>query len=223
MKLSWMFAISLFPIFGAILYTVMAAQPGTKVMYYKLKELKKQTQEHVTVNRETLDRLSAESSHMSSLAHYLYKYDASPVYDGTRVKYFPLGDEQFPAIVEEMKKAEKFLFVEFFIVSEGYMWDTIHDILKEKAQQGVEVRFMYDGTDVLFNLPSYYPRILEEEGIRCKMFAPIKPLFLRIIITGITGRSWWWTAKQLLPAESILRTSISTGSCGSATGRTAAF
>ncbi len=177
MKLSWMFAISLFPIFGAILYVVMVAQPGTKVMYSKLKELKKQTEQHVTADRDTLERLCAESSHMSSLAHYLYKYDASPVYDKTQVKYFPLGDEQFPAIVEEMRKAEKFLFVEFFIVSEGYMWDTIHDILKEKAQKGVEVRFMYDGTDVLFNLPSYYPRVLEEEGIRCKMFAPIKPIF----------------------------------------------
>lgn len=177
MKLSWMFPIAIFPIFGAIFYAVIITQPGTKVMYNRLKELEKQTRRHVTAKRDTWDRLCAESPHMGRFAHYLYKCDASPVYDRTRVTYYPLGDELFPAIVEELKKAEKFIFMEFFIVSEGYMWDVVHNILKEKAAQGVEVRFMYDGTDVLFNLPNYYPVILEEEGIRCKMFAPIRPIF----------------------------------------------
>ncbi|MCM1056013.1 MAG: cardiolipin synthase [Firmicutes bacterium] len=177
MKLSWMFPIAIFPIFGAVFYAAIIMQPGTKVMYGRLKELQKQTKLYVTANRDTWERLCAEDPHMGRFAHYLYERDASPVYDRTQVTYFSLGDEQFPAIVEELKKAEKFIFVEFFIVSEGYMWDVIHKILKEKAEQGVEVRFMYDGTDVLFNLPSYYPEILEEEGIHCKMFAPIKPLF----------------------------------------------
>lgn len=177
MKLSWMFPIAIFPIFGAIFYAVIITQPGTKVMYNRLKELKKQTKKHVMAKRDTWDRLCAESPHMGRFAHYLYNCDASPVYDRTQVTYFPLGDELFPAIVEELNKAEKFIFMEFFIVSEGYMWDVIHGILKKKAEQGVEVRFMYDGTDVLFNLPNYYPGILEAEGIRCKMFAPIKPIF----------------------------------------------
>ncbi|MCM1190698.1 MAG: phospholipase D-like domain-containing protein [bacterium] len=177
MKLSWMFPIALFPVFGAILYVTVSMQPGTKVMYGRLKELAKQTKEYVNPNRETRARLREESPHMGQLAHYLYHYDNSPVYANTQAVYYPLGDSQFPAMVEELKKAEKFIFVEFFIVSEGRMWDTVHEILREKVREGVEVRFMYDGTDVLFNLPNYYPRILEKEGIRCKMFSPIKPIF----------------------------------------------
>ena len=177
MKLSWMFPNAIFPIFGAIFYTTIVMQPGTKVMYSRLKSLSEQTKKYVTDDREVWERLRAESPHMGQLSHYLYHRDNSPVYDKTQVTYFCLGDEQFPAILEELKKAEKFIFVEFFIVSEGRMWDMVHEILKEKAQQGVEVRFMYDGTDVLFNLPNYYPRVLEAEGIRCKMFAPIKPIF----------------------------------------------
>ena len=177
MKLSWMFPIAIFPIFGAVFYTTIVMQPGTKVMYSRLKSLSEQTKKYVTDNREVWERLRAESPHMGQLSHYLYHRDNSPVYDKTQVTYFRLGDEQFPAILEELKKAEKFIFVEFFIVSEGRMWDMVHEILREKAEQGVEVRFMYDGTDVLFNLPSYYPRVLEAEGIRCKMFAPIKPVF----------------------------------------------
>lgn len=177
MKLSWMFPIAIFPIFGAIFYTTITIQPGTKVMYSRLKELKEQTGRLVKCNRDTWERLCGESPQMGRLAQYLYNWDASPVYEKSQVTYFHLGDEQFPAILEELKKAERFIFVEFFIVSEGYMWDTVHEILKEKARQGVEVRFMYDGTDVLFNLPREYPGFLEEEGIHCKMFAPIKPIF----------------------------------------------
>lgn len=177
MKLSWMFFIALFPVFGAIFYTTIVMQPGTKVMYGRLKALSMQTKENIKANREVREKLREESPHMGQLAYYLYRRDNSPVYVNTQATYYPLGDLMLPSMIEELKKAEKFIFAEFFIVSEGYMWDAVHEILKEKARQGVEVRFMYDGTDVLFNLPNYYPQILEKEGIRCKMFAPIKPIF----------------------------------------------
>ena len=166
MKLSWMLPMALFPVFGAIFYMTIVTQPGTKVMYQKLKELAGCTAKYVVSDAGVWDRLRAESPHMGQLARYLYCYDNSPAYENTQVKYFPLGDEQFPAMLEELRKAEKYIFMEFFIVSEGRVWDTILDILREKAAQGVEVRFMYDGTCVLFNLPAYYSEILEEDGIR---------------------------------------------------------
>ncbi len=177
MKLSWMFPITIFPIFGAIFYATIYLQPGTKVMYGRLKNLAQQTKKYVSPNNETREKLRKENPQMGQLAHYLYNCDNSPVYQNTQITYYPLGDEQFPAMLEELWKAEKFIFIEFFIVSEGRMWNTVHEILRAKASQGVEVRFMYDGTDVLFNLPAYYPQELEKEGIRCKMFAPIKPIF----------------------------------------------
>ncbi|MDE7354680.1 MAG: cardiolipin synthase [Acetatifactor sp.] len=177
MKLSWMLPMALFPVFGAIFYMTIVTQPGTKVMYRKLKELAGCTARYVVSDPGVWDRLRQESPHMGQLARYLYCYDNSPAYENTQVKYFSLGDEQFPVMLEELRKAEKYIFMEFFIVSEGRVWDSVLDILREKAAQGVEVRFMYDGTCVLFNLPAYYSEILEEDGIRCKMFAPIKPIF----------------------------------------------
>jgi len=177
MKLTWMFLIAIFPIFGAILYTVIISQPGTKTMYGKLKSLSEYTEKYVTRDREAFRQLSMENPQMGRLSHYLCQCDNSPVYRNTQVRYFSLGDEMFPAMVEELKKAKEYIFMEFFIVSEGRVWDTIHEILRQKAAEGVEVRFMYDGTDVLFNLPNSYPRLLEGEGIRCKMFAPIRPIF----------------------------------------------
>jgi len=177
MKLSWMLFMAVFPVFGAIFYTTILLEPGTKVLYGRLKSLSRYTKKYVACDRRVWERLKADDPQMGRLAHYLYQSDNSPVYENTQVKYFPLGDELFPAMVEELKKAEKYIFMEFFIVSEGRMWETVHEILRQKAAEGVEVRFMYDGTDVLFNLPNTYPRLLKSEEIRCKMFSPIKPVF----------------------------------------------
>lgn len=114
---------------------------------------------------------------MAHMADYLSEYADAPVYDHTSVKYYSLGDYQYKDILSQLKKAEKFIFLEFFIVAEGEMWESILDILKQKAKEGVEVRVMYDGTCVLSLLPYFYPELLEKEGISCKMFAPIKPIF----------------------------------------------
>ena len=177
MKLSWMFPIAIFPIFGAVFYMTIITQPGTKVLYERLKSLSVYTGKYVNHGGKIKNELEKENSGMGGLAYYLHHYDNSPAYENTQVKYYPLGDAQFPDMLEELEKAEKYIFMEFFIVSEGRMWGTIHEILKRKAAEGVEVRFMYDGTDVLFNLPNSYPKTLEEEGIHCRMFAPIKPIF----------------------------------------------
>lgn len=177
MKLTWMFPIAIFPVFGAIFYMTITFQPGTKVMYSRLQELSGYTKKYVPARPGARAELRKESPHMGQLAFYLEQKDNSPVYDNTQIKYYPLGESQFEDMVEELKKAEKFIFLEFFIVHEGRMLDTILDILKEKAEQGVEVRFMCDGTNVLWNLPNFFPRMLEDEGIFCKMFAPIKPIF----------------------------------------------
>src|SRR5699024_2494544 len=79
---------------------------------------------------------------------------------------------KFRQLLLELQKAEKFIFLEYFILAEGLMWGSVLKILAEKAAQGVEVRVMYDGTNEFTNLPHDYPQRLEKLGIRCKMFAP---------------------------------------------------
>lgn len=177
MKLAWMFPIAIFPVFGSIFYMTIVSQPRVKVIYSKLQGLAKYTRQHVNSDREVWERLRAENPNIGQLAHYLWHCDNSPVYENTKVKYYSLGDSQFPDIVEALKNAEKYIFMEFFIVSEGRMWDTILEILREKVKQGVEVRFMYDGTCALWYLPRNYPQQLAKEGIKCKMFSPVKILF----------------------------------------------
>lgn len=177
MKLAWMFPIAIFPVFGAVFYWTIIMEPGTKVLYGRLQKLSENTGKYVRPRPEIQQRLRAKSPHMGQLACYLQSRDNSPVYEDTMVKYYQLGDLQYQDILEELKKAEKYIFIEFFIVSWGQMFEAVMEILKEKARQGVEVRFMCDGTNVLWYLPNYFPELMEKDGIKCKLFSPIKFVF----------------------------------------------
>mgnify|MGYP002610230468 CR=1 FL=1 len=98
-----------------------------------------------------------------------------PTWDRTNFKYFPLGDEFYTDVLQELQKARRYIFVEYFIISKGILWDSILKILEQKAKEGVEVRILYDGMNSFSNLPHDYPKELEAKGIRCRIFNPIRP------------------------------------------------
>lgn len=176
-KLVWMLPILLFPVFGALFYLYISFQPGTGYIYKRLTMLGHQSKKYLKQNLQQKEKLKQENPQMDGMVSYMMEHGNCPVYGQTSVTYFPLGDDMFPEMLRQIEKAEKFIFMEYFILEEGYMWETILELLKKKVKEGVEVRVLYDGMCVLALLPSFYPRILEKEGIRCKMFAPIKPLF----------------------------------------------
>ena len=89
--------------------------------------------------------------------------------------YFPLGEDKFAEMLRQLEKAEHFIFLEYFIVSEGLMWGEVLEILVRKAQEGVDVRLMYDGTCEFALLPHKYLKLLRERGIQCKVFSPVSP------------------------------------------------
>ena len=91
------------------------------------------------------------------------------------MKYFPLGEDKFRELLVQLERAEHFIFLEYFIIDKGLVWDAVQEILVRKARQGVEVRLMYDGTCTLSLLPMNFPKEMEELGIRCKVFSPMRP------------------------------------------------
>lgn len=125
---------------------------------------------------EVMERLYRESRGTARLAYYMNRYGGYPIWENTSAQYFPLGDDMYPVLLEELRKAERYIFMEYFIVEKGEMWDSILEILKEKAAAGVEVRFMYDGMCCLTLMPYGYPKQLEKYGIHCKMFSPVRPV-----------------------------------------------
>ncbi|MPM54949.1 Major cardiolipin synthase ClsA [bioreactor metagenome] len=109
-------------------------------------------------------------------ASYLERMAYCPVYGGTDTEYFSLGDLCFPRILEELRKAERYIFLEFFIIHEGVMWNAILEILAEKAAAGVDVRVIYDDFGCILTLPRDYDKQLEEMGIRCCVFNRLVPV-----------------------------------------------
>ena len=99
-----------------------------------------------------------------------------PIYRNTEVTYFPLGDDMLPALLEDLKKAESYIFMEYFIIDEGIMWGEILTILEEKAKAGLDVRVMFDGMNEMTTLSYDYIERLHKVGIKAQAFSPVKPI-----------------------------------------------
>ena len=109
-------------------------------MKERLGHLINETKDKLEQDEEVINNPDIVDSCTDDLCRYLNKSGCFPVYSNTTVNYFSSGEEKFDALIEELQKAEKFIFLEYFILDEGYMWGKVLGILKEKAEQGVEVR-----------------------------------------------------------------------------------
>ena len=175
-KITWMMLIMMAPILGAAFYAFMKVQPGTAILKKRLGDLQKEVDGYMQQDGETLEALRVSKAANANLVTYLNNEISFPVYRNTEVKYFASGEEKFEAMKEELRKAEHYIFLEYFIAEKGIMWNEILDILKEKVWQGVEVRFLYDGMCSMGKLPYHYDRELRRAGIKCKQFNPIQPM-----------------------------------------------
>ncbi len=175
-QIAWVVILVAMPIFGVLLFLMIQLIPGTRAVAGRLKRQISKTSIYLPQNNHALEKLRQKNAHFASLSDYLYKQGPFPVYEHTKSCYYPLGDDVFPAMLEDMRAAKDYIFMEYFIVAEGRLWDDVFAVLKEKAAQGVEVRFMYDGTN-MFRLPKDFNVRLEEAGINCRIFAPVRPFF----------------------------------------------
>lgn len=174
-KITWLILIMIAPIFGSLLYWFTQRNWGHRAMRHRIQTILAQTSSFIPSDPEAQYGLAEESKGAASMTAYVRRYAGSPVFRNTQVRYFPSGEEKYQRLLTELEKAEKFIFLEYFIVEEGVMWGNILQILAQKAAQGVDVRLMYDGTCEFLLLPKNYPQKLRELGIQCKVFSPATP------------------------------------------------
>ena len=175
-KMSWILFVMAIPIVGMLFYLFTRVQIGTRFIGKRLQDLSLETKPYMEQDEEIIEDLRVSKPANANLAHYMSRQAGYPIKRNTSVKYFPLGEDKFEQLKTELRQAKKFIFMEYFIVEQGIMWDSILEILEEKVKEGVEVRFMYDGMCCIALLPYHYPETLQEKGIKCKMFSPIKPI-----------------------------------------------
>ncbi|MBQ8758722.1 MAG: cardiolipin synthase, partial [Clostridia bacterium] len=174
-KLSWTALMILTPVFGALLYIFIHTEIGHRIMNRQLSRVLSDTSHPLVQDKSVSDEALCTDKALYNLSHYIQTHSGAPIYRNTACSYYGTGEAMFEDLKKELEKATDFIFLEFFIVERGEMWDSILEILKRKSAEGVEVRLLYDGTCSVSLLPSSYPKKLSEYGIKCKVFSPLLP------------------------------------------------
>lgn len=176
-KIAWIIPILLFPIFGVMLFIFFGNSHSGDRLRKRMNQYSHEERLLLQQNTALMEELDSKEIDAERQANYLYSYGGYPVYTNTQTTYFESGEAKFAAVIEELEKAERFIFLEYFIIQEGKMWNTILEILERKAQQGVDVRVVYDDIGCLLTLPYKYNLELEKKGIKCRVFNKFKPIW----------------------------------------------
>ena len=175
-KISWMVLFMIMPVQGGLLYLLW----GDKRPAFRLRKKLDWAYDRIRPLRRTdpaaQAMLEQANPRAGRTAAYLRDFAAYPVYSGTNVKFYASGEAVFPDLLEALESAQESILLEFFIISKGKMWDAVHDVLRRKAAQGVDVRMIYDDVGCATGLPAQYWKTLQVEGIQAVPFNPFVPL-----------------------------------------------
>lgn len=176
-KIAWIILILVAPLLGGLFYMAVGHKRPTKGMRKRLDAERKRTEGELKQQEEVMGRLGEMDQGTKGESYYLAETGGYPVWDHSSATYYKIGEEYYASLLDELKKAEHFIFMEFFIVGEGKMWNSILKVLEEKAAAGVDVRFIYDDLGCVSLLPPAYSLILESKGIKSFAFNPFIPLW----------------------------------------------
>lgn len=173
-KILWLIIILTLPVFGTIMYICWGDKRTSKPLDNKLKNARKSINVTLNQNKNILEEIKKLDSHLAQNFTYIQRKTGFPVYKNEFTEYYSSGEKLYESILKELEKAEKFIFIEYFIIAEGKFWNSMMEIMERKAKQGVDVRVIYDDFGSLMTLPTGYPYMLSKKGIKCIQFNPIK-------------------------------------------------
>lgn len=178
-KLLYLIIMLVVPVLGAFVVMLLHSNEASKKDYQRYeRSMREVTPQTPPVS--LLERLKEESADAWLQANYLCRSTGAPCFAGTRTDYYPLGEDFHHALLEDLCRAERFIFLEYFIVQEGKMWHSVHEILRQKVEQGVKVYMMYDDFGCIITLPEKYDEQLRAEGIHCVPANKFKPIISHI-------------------------------------------
>ena len=198
-KIPWLLCVVVLNIFGVAIYVVFSQNRPSRRQRRMLHALYERTEPH---ERRRIDRqkLARDMGHWAAVSEALATQNPRAVItNNTATQYFAMGEAFFAALLKDLKGAKKYIFLEYFIISHGKMWDTVHEILRQKVKEGVEVRVIYDDIGCMGKLRAGYYKLLQKEGIRCVKFNPFVPVVTNLhnnrdhrkiaVIDGVVGYS----------------------------------
>ena len=171
-KIPWLLVVLVVPVAGFMLYLLFYSRVLKKKYVKRLDDLKHQ--DYANEDKELFEKVEKDSLVAHNQAKMLCNISDSHLFSGTSQTYFKLGEHLHKSLLDDLKMAEKFIFMEYFIIEEGKFWNSILDILKEKAALGLDVRVVYDDIGCMTTLPGNYDKILKEYGIKATPFSKLK-------------------------------------------------
>ena len=175
-KTLWVFLILTFPIVGGILYVFMVLQLSRGRINRKSVLSRSKSLPLYSLPGDGYENAKASMDKHFQQVKYLQDYAQFPAYLHTETTYYPIGEAFHTELLAQLNQAQNYIFLEYFIIQEGKMWDSILDILKDKAANGIKVLVLYDDLGCFFMLPADYAKQLAQFGIECAAFNPFRPV-----------------------------------------------
>lgn len=175
-KISWLILFTVMPVQGGLLYLLWGDKRPAIRLRRRLQRAESKMAPLRTADPAAQQKLEGRNPRAAETARYVRDYAPGPVFDGTAVRYYPSGEAMFADMLPALQSARCSIYVESFIIGMGEMWGQIHGILRQKAQEGLDVRVIYDDAGCLSLLPQNYDETLRKEGIRAFSFNRCVPV-----------------------------------------------
>ena len=175
-KIPWIVGMLLLPFFFSVLFIIFGNHGLRKKDQIIMEATTKAYYSYFSLSQSQKREYAEELGNAVGTFKYIRNITQLGVHTNNRVTYYKNGEEFFPAMIEGLKKAKKFIFMEFFIISDGKEWDEVKQILIDKAHEGVDVRLMYDDMGCSGTISSKTPKMFRKEGVKCYKFHPFRPI-----------------------------------------------
>ena len=175
-KIPWIVGMLLMPLLVSVLFIIFGNHGLKKKEKKVVRANRKAFEANYRVTDEKKEQYIEELGRAAGAFNYIANTTGLGFYRHNQVTYYKNGEAFFPALIEGLKQAKEFIFIEFFIIDDGEEWSAVLDILKEKAAQGVNVKIIYDDMGCSGTISTRTPRILKKFGIDCVKFHPFRPI-----------------------------------------------
>ncbi|MCI8524894.1 MAG: cardiolipin synthase [Oscillospiraceae bacterium] len=175
-KIAWIIPIMALPVFGILFYMMFGGNRLSRRLQRKMHAVEQIHRDNLSQDIGVLQREAAISPEAAMQSRYLAGVACCPVCDRTETAYYSCGEDAFGDMLQAIARAERYIFLEYFIIEEGRMWGRMLELLRKKAAAGVDVRVIYDDFGCITKLPAGYYKRLEAVGIQACAFNPYIPV-----------------------------------------------
>lgn len=180
-KLAWIVPILMFPLFGGMIYLFYGHIIVPRGLKRNMLDAEEHEKKENLRDKRDVPVSACGNEPVNRLFNYTVNYGKAHIYENEDTKYYSLGDYMYPDLLEDLRGAKEYIFIEFFIINHGVMWDSVLEILKKKVDEGLDVRIIYDDIGSTFYVSKYFYKELEDMGIKCVCFNRIFPFLATIL------------------------------------------